>query len=69
MCANETERMHAIKRSKEECRGRRDRDRCLLEVRARHRLGKHPGVLRSEPAWQEEGNVCTCKRRCASSGR
>lgn len=57
-------RMYAIKRSKREFRGRRDRDRCLLEARALQRLGEHPGVLRFERAWQEEGHFCLQTELC-----
>lgn len=62
--AKGTGRMYAIKRSKREFRGRRDRDRCLLEARALQRLGEHPGVLRFERAWQEEGHFCLQTELC-----
>ncbi|CAN0233695.1 unnamed protein product, partial [Hapterophycus canaliculatus] len=62
--AKGTGRLYAIKRSKREFRGRRDRDRCLLEARALQRLGEHPGVLRFERAWQEEGHFCLQTELC-----
>lgn len=62
--AKGTGRLYAIKRSKREFRGRRDRDRCLLEAQALHRLGEHPGVLRFERAWQEEGHFCLQTELC-----
>lgn len=62
--AKGTGRLYAIKRSKREFRGKRDRDRCLLEARALHRLGEHPGVLRFERAWQEEGHFCLQTELC-----
>lgn len=62
--ARGTGRLYAIKRSKREFRGRRDRDRCLLEARALKRLGEHPGVLRFERAWQEEGHFCLQTELC-----
>ncbi|CAM9939371.1 unnamed protein product, partial [Choristocarpus tenellus] len=57
-------RLFAIKRSKREFRSRRDRDRCLLEAKALQRLGQHPGVLRFERAWQEEGHFCLQTELC-----
>lgn len=62
--ARGTGQLYAIKRSKREFRGRRDRDRCLLEARALQRLGEHPGVLRFERAWQEEGHFCLQTELC-----
>ncbi|CAN0504259.1 unnamed protein product, partial [Ectocarpus sp. 8 AP-2014] len=62
--AKGTGRLYAIKRSKREFRGRRDRDRCLLEAKALQRLGQHPGVLRFERAWQEEGHFCLQTEIC-----
>ncbi|CAN0481638.1 unnamed protein product [Ectocarpus sp. 12 AP-2014] len=62
--AKGTGRLYAIKRSKREFRGRRDRDRCLLEAKALQRLGQHPGVLRFERAWQEEGHFCLQTELC-----
>lgn len=62
--ARGTGRLYAIKRSKREFRGRKDRDRCLLEARALQRLGEHPGVLRFERAWQEEGHFCLQTELC-----
>ncbi|CAM9931947.1 unnamed protein product [Pylaiella littoralis] len=62
--AKGTGKLYAIKRSKREFRGRRDRDRCLLEARALQRLGEHPGVLRFERAWQEEGHFCLQTELC-----
>lgn len=59
-----TGRLYAIKRSKREFRGRRDRDRCLLEARALQRLLEHPGVLRFERAWQEKGHFCLQTELC-----
>ncbi|CAN0452505.1 unnamed protein product, partial [Discosporangium mesarthrocarpum] len=57
-------RLFAIKRSKREFRSRRDRDRCLQEAKALQRLGQHPGVLRFERAWQEEGHFCLQTELC-----
>lgn len=62
--ARGTGKLYAIKRSKREFRGRRDRDRCLLEAKALQRLGEHPGVLRFERAWQEEGHFCLQTELC-----
>lgn len=62
--AKGTGNLYAIKRSKREFRGRRDRDRCLLEARSLQRLGEHPGVLRFERAWQEEGHFCLQTELC-----
>lgn len=62
--ARGTGKWYAIKRSKREFRGRRDRDRCLLEARALQRLGEHPGVLHFERAWQEEGHFCLQTELC-----
>lgn len=62
--ARRTGRLYAIKRSKREFRGRRDRDRCLWEARALKRLAEHPGVLRFERAWQEEGHFCLQTELC-----
>lgn len=59
-----TGRLYAIKRSKRELRGKRDRDRYLLEAKALKRLGDHPGVLRFERAWQEDGHFCLQTELC-----
>ncbi|CAM9352141.1 unnamed protein product [Phaeothamnion confervicola] len=47
--------VYAIKKSKRPFRSRRDRERCMMEVRTLQRLGTCPYIVRFDRAWQEDG--------------